>query len=264
VDISGSRVLLTGATGGLGRAIAKALDARGAHLLLTSRKQDALEDLARELQSADALASDLSKRDDVAALPGRAGHVDIFVHNAGLPGSGRLESFTQEEIDRVLDVNLRAGIMLTHALLPGMSERGRGHLVYVSSMSGKLPTVRASIYGATKYGLRGFAGGLRDDLYGTGVGVSTIFPGPIKGAGMWQDAGIELPRWVPTKAPEDVGDAVAKAIEANRPEIAVADPGQRAAAVLENMSARAGAWLRRRLPVEELADRTAEAQRVKR
>jgi uncharacterized protein len=264
VDISGSRVLLTGATGGLGRAIAKALDGRGAHLLLTSRKQDALEDLARELQSADALASDLSKRDDVAALPGRAGHVDIFVHNAGLPGSGRLESFTQEEIDRVLDVNLRAGIMLTHALLPGMSERGRGHLVYVSSMSGKLPTVRASIYGATKYGLRGFAGGLRDDLYGTGVGVSTIFPGPIKGAGMWQDAGIELPRWVPTKAPEDVGDAVAKAIEANRPEIAVADPGQRAAAVLENMSARAGAWLRRRLPVEELADRTAEAQRVKR
>jgi len=264
VDISGSRVLLTGATGGLGRAIAKALDGRGAHLLLTSRKQDALEDLARELQSADALASDLSKRDDVAALPGRAGHVDIFVHNAGLPGSGRLESFTQEEIDRVLEVNLRAGIMLTHALLPGMSERGRGHLVYVSSMSGKLPTVRASIYGATKYGLRGFAGGLRDDFYGTGVGVSTIFPGPIKGAGMWQDAGIELPRWVPTKSPEDVGDAVAKAIEANRPEIAVADPGQRAAAVLENMSARAGAWLRRRLPVEELADRTVEAQRVKR
>src|SRR5215207_8543229 len=80
VDISGSRVLLTGATGGLGRAIAKALDQRGAHVLLTGRKQDALEALAGELRSAEALAADLAKRDDVAALPGRAGQVDVLVH----------------------------------------------------------------------------------------------------------------------------------------------------------------------------------------
>src|SRR4051794_30739119 len=118
MEISGSRVLLTGATGGLGRAIAKALDQRGAHLLLTGRKQDALEELARELRSAEALAADLAKREDVEALPGRAGRVDILVHNAGLPGSGRLESYTVEQIDRVLDVNLRAGIILTLALLP--------------------------------------------------------------------------------------------------------------------------------------------------
>ena len=264
MNISGARVLLTGATGGLGRAISKALDERGAHLLLTGRRQEALDELARELQSAEGLAADLADRADVEALPGRAGRVDVLVHNAGLPGSGRLESFTPDEIDRVLDVNLRAGIMLTHALLPAMTERGAGQLVYVSSMSGKIPTVRASIYGATKYGLRGFAGGLRDDLHGTGVGVSTVLPGPIQGAGMWDDANITLPWWVPTKSPEDVGKAVVKAIEGNRPEIAVADPGQRAASVLESVSARAGAWLRRRLPVEELADRTAEAQKVKR
>jgi short-subunit dehydrogenase len=264
VQISGSRVLLTGATGGLGRAIAKALDAHGAHLLLTGRKQAALEELASELKSAEALAADLARRDDVAALPARAGRVDVLVHNAGLPGSGRLETYTDEQIDRVLDVNLRAAIVLTRALLPAMSERGEGHLLYVSSMSGKIPTVRASIYAATKYGLRGFAGGLRDDLHGTGVGVSTVFPGPIQGGGMWDEAGIQLPWWVPTKSPEDVGAAVVKAIESNRPELAVADPGQRVAAVLENISVRAGAWLRRRLPVEELADRTAEAQKVKR
>lgn len=264
MNISGARVLLTGATGGLGRAIAKALDQRGAHVLLTGRRQEALDELARELRRAEGLAADLASRDDVVALPGRAGRVDILVHNAGLPGSGLLESYSEEQIDRVLDVNLRAGMMLTRALLPGMRERGQGHLVYVSSMSGKVPTVRASIYAATKYGLRGFAGALRDDLHGSGIGVSTIFPGPIQGAGMWDDAGIELPRWVPTRSPEDVGKAVVKAVESNRPEIAVADPGQRAAAVLENVSARAGAWLRRRLPVEELADRTAEAQKVKR
>src|SRR3954468_16854406 len=259
MDIAGSRVLLTGATGGLGRAIAKALHDKGAHLLLTGRKQEALDELAAELGGtpAEGLAADLAKPEEVHGFPARAGQVDILVHNAGLPGSGRLESFTPEQIDRVLDVNLRAGIMLTLALLPAMTERRHGHLVYVSSMSGKVPTVRASVYGATKYGLRGVAGGLRDDLHGSGIGVSTIFPGPIQGAGMWDDAGITLPRWVPTKSPEDVAKAVVKSIEKDRPEIAVADPGQRFAAVLENISARSGAWLRRRLPVEELADRTA-------
>src|SRR3954452_11729782 len=264
VNISGSRVLLTGATGGLGRAIAKALDQRGARLLLPGRKQEALEALAAELRNAEVVAADLAKRDEVAALPGRAGRVDILVHNAGLPGSGRLESFTEDQIDRVLDVNLRAGIMLTHALLPEMTSRGSGQLVYVSSMSGKVPTVRASIYGATKSVLRGFAGGLRDDLHGTGIGVSAIFPGPIQGGGMWDDAGIDMPRWVPSRSPEDVGAAVVKAIETGRPEIDVADPVQKSGAWMAAMTPRAAARVRRLLPVEELADRTAEAQRVKR
>ena len=265
MNISGSRVLLTGATGGLGQATAKALHERGAHLLLTGRRKELLDQICADLgDRAESLPCDLADREEVAALPGRAGDVDILVHNAGLPGSGLLTDYTVQEIDRVLDVNLRAGMLLTHALLPGMQRRGRGHLVYVSSMSGKIPTVRASIYGATKYGLRGFAGGMRDDLHSGPIGVSTVFPGPIKGEGMWDDAGIDLPRWVPTKSPEDVAEAVVKSIEKNRPEIAVADPGQRFASVLENVSSRGGAWLRRRLPVEELADRTAEAQRVKR
>jgi NADP-dependent 3-hydroxy acid dehydrogenase YdfG len=180
VEISGSRVLLTGATGGLGRAIGKALDQRGAHVILSGRKQEALEALAAQLGSAEPVAADLAKREDVDALPSRAGQVDILVHNAALPGSGRLESFTPEEIDRALDVNLRAGIMLTHALLPAMLERRRGHLVFVSSIGGKVPTARASIYAATKYGLRGFAGALRDDLHGSGIGVSAVFPGVIE------------------------------------------------------------------------------------
>src|SRR5262249_39407506 len=145
VQIEGSRVLLTGATGGLGRAIAKELHARGAHLLLTGRKQEALEALCAELGQgrAEAFAADLAQRGDVDALPGRIGRVDILVHNAGLPASGRLDDFTPEEIDRALDVNLRTGILLTHALMPAMVERGNGHLVYISSMAGKVAPPRA-------------------------------------------------------------------------------------------------------------------------
>src|SRR3954452_19051297 len=151
MQIDNARVLLTGASGGLGRAIAKALHARGAYLLLTARRADVLDEIASELggERVEALPADLAKRDEVEALPGRAGAVDILVHNAGLPGSGKLDSFSIDRIDRVLDVNLRAGMVLTHALLPGMLERGRGHLVYVSSMSGKIPTIRASVYAST-------------------------------------------------------------------------------------------------------------------
>jgi short-subunit dehydrogenase len=263
MDIAGSRVLLTGATGGLGRAIAKALHERGAHLLLTGRKQEALDELAAELGGgrAEGLAADLSRREDVAALPGRAGQVDILVHNAGLPGSGRVVDYTPEQIDRVLDVNLRAGIMLTHALLPGMSERGRGHLVYVSSMSGKIPTVRASVYSATKYGLRGFAGALLDDLHGSGIGVTTVFPGPISDGGMWKNAGIDLPRWVPKRYPHQVGAAVVKGIETGKPELDVADPTQKLGAFMAALSPKFAARVRRMLPVEDLADRTAQAQK---
>jgi short-subunit dehydrogenase len=265
VEISGSRVLLTGATGGLGRAMAKALHARGAHLLLTARREDVLDAICSELgERAQALAADLTKRDDVTALPARAGQVDVLVHNAGLPASGKLESFSTEQIDRALDVNLRAGIVLTHALLPEMERRGRGHLVYVSSMSGKIPTVRASVYAATKYGLRGFAGALRDDLYDSPIGVSAVFPGPIKGGGMWADAGVELPWWVPTRAPDDVGAAVVKAIEKDKPEVDVADPLQKLGAWIAAGLPGPAARIRRLLPVEKLADETAAAQINKR
>ncbi len=266
MEIAGSRVLLTGATGGLGRAIAKALHDRGAHLLLTGRKQDALEGLAAELGGtrAEVLAADLAKRDDVRGLPERAGQVDILVHNAGLPGSGRLESFTEEQIDRVLDVNLRAGIMLTHAFLPQMQLRRSGHLVYVSSMSGKVPTARASVYAATKYGLRGFAGALLDDLHGSGVGVSVVFPGPIRDGGMWKDAGVELPKWIPKRYPHQVGAAVVRGIETGKPELDVADASQKLGAAMAAMTPRLGARVRRMIPIEDLADQTAAAQQDKR
>ena len=266
MEIGGSRILLTGATGGLGRAIAKELHDKGAHVLLTGRSQDALDALASELGSerAEGLAADLAIRADVAALPGRAGQVDILVHNAGLPGTGRIDSFSPEQIDRALDVNLRAGIMLTHDLLPGMLERGRGHIVFVSSMSGKIPTSYASVYAASKYGLRGFAGCMREDLHGSPVGVNAVFPGPIEGAGMWKDTGIDLPRWVPTRSPEDVAAAVVKAITKNKAEIDVSDPIQKMGGWMAAIAPGPAARVRRLLPIDELAERTAAAQTDKR
>jgi uncharacterized protein len=260
VQIEGSRVLLTGASGGLGRAIAAALHERGAHLLLSGRNQAALASLARGLVGAEVLAADLALRDDVDRLPGRAGVVDMLVHNAGLPGSGRLESFTPEEIDRVLDVNLRAGIQLTRALLPAMVERGRGHIVFMSSMAGKIPVT--PLYSATKFGLRGFAGALRDDLHGSGIGVSAVFPGPIEEAGMQADSGVKTPN--PKRYPRDVADAVVKAIEKNRGEVTVADPIQRTGELLLALTPATAARARRLVGLHKIVAATAEGQRPKR
>src|SRR3954451_2133209 len=138
VDLNGARVLLTGASGGIGNAIARALHERGASLAITGRRADALESLKAELgDRVDVLVADLAKHEDVAALPERAGTVDVLVANAGLPGSGDLLGFSPTDIDRAIDVNLRAPKPRTRALLPGMTELGRGHLVFVLALSVK-------------------------------------------------------------------------------------------------------------------------------
>jgi len=170
MSLSGASVLLTGATGGIGHAVARELGSRGASLPLSGRRADVLEPLASEL-GARALSADLSKPAEVERLVADAGEVDILVNNAALPASGTLDSFSMEEIDRALAVNLRAPIALAHALVPAMVERDRGHLVFMSSLAGKAATAGAALYNATKYGLRGFATALRADLRASGVGV---------------------------------------------------------------------------------------------
>ena len=222
-------MLLTGATGGIGQAIARALDERGARLQLTARRTEQLEQIAAGLNGqAEVLPADLTDASGAAALAERAGTVDVLVANAGLPASGPIDDFSAEQIDRALDVNLRAPIQLTRALLPGMIERGSGHVVLMSSLSGKVASVGSSLYSATKFGLRGFASGLREDLHGSGVGVTVVFPGFVSDAGMLADSGVRLPRWVGTRTPGAVADAVVRGIEQGRAEIDVAPLSLRA------------------------------------
>jgi len=263
VQIAGSSVLLTGATGGIGHAIARALHARGARLTLNGRRANVLEPLAAEL-GARALAADLGDRVALERLLDDAGDVDILLANAALPASGRLESFSIEEIDRALEVNLRAPIVLTRALLPAMLARGLGHLLFVSSLAGKAPTPGASIYNASKAGLRGFAAGLRADLHGSGVGVSAVSPGFISDAGLFADAGVQLPRGVGTRTPEDVARAVVGAIEHDRGEVDVAPLSLRVGAMLAGIAPELAARVSRRLGSDELAREIAFGQREKR
>jgi short-subunit dehydrogenase len=223
------RALVTGATGGIGHAIARAFAARGADLILTGRRTEVLEPLTAEV-GGEAVACDLSDRTQVAELGARAAEsgVDVLVANAAALAMGLMTELTQEDIDRMLEVNLRAPIALAHALAPAMIARGRGHMVFISSLSGKAAQPSSSIYSATKFGLRGFALGLREDLYPHGVGVSTIFPGFISDAGMFVKSGSpKLPLGVGTRSPEQVAAAVIRSIERNRAELDVAPLGLR-------------------------------------
>jgi short-subunit dehydrogenase len=263
MQISGSTVLLTGATGGLGHAIARALHERGGELILTGRRADVLEPLAAEL-GARALAVDLSDPIEVDRLVSEAGEVDILVANAALPAAGRLESFTMAEIDRALDVNLRAPIALAHALAPRMVKRGSGHLLFMSSLSGKSATPGTAIYNATKFGLRGFASALRADLHSSGVGVSAVFPGFIRDAGMFADAGVELPTGLGTASPEDVARATIQAIERNRAESDVAPLPLRVGAAFAGLAPELSARVARKLGSENIAHAMESGQRDKR
>jgi short-subunit dehydrogenase len=229
MEVAGKRTLLTGATGGLGRAIAQALAARGATLVLSGRKAEALEALAAELpgEGHSALASDLAEPGAAEKLAADAGKVDILVANAGLPGSGRLQDMTSEQLLKALRVNLETPILLARAVEAQMLERGSGHMVFISSLSGKSATPLSSVYNATKFGLRGFALGLRADLDRLGIGVSLVSPGTIREAGMYADSGAKPIPGLGTGSPKQVADAVVRAIERNKPEIAVAPVRQR-------------------------------------
>ena len=235
MDIAGKRILLTGATGGDrtrdraiagGAAAAASCSARGR--LPSSRSWPA--SLPGDGHST--AVADLAEPGaalELAATATAEGPVDVLLANAGLPGSGRLGSFSAEEVSRAVRVNLEAPMLLAHELLPAMIERRSGHLLFVSSLSGKAASPRASVYNATKFGLRGFALALREDLAGdnAGVGVSLVLPGFIRGAGMFADSGA-APPGMGTSSCEEVGAGVVRAIEQNRAEVAVAPIQQRA------------------------------------
>ena len=259
--VSGT-VLVTGATGGIGSAIATLLGANDASLILTGRRADVLERLAGQLH-ARAIVCDLSRREELELLAAEAASaaVDVLVANAALPASGLLTEIGRDRLDRLLDVNLRAPILLARALLPGMIDRRRGHLVFVSSLAGKAAAPASSVYSATKFGLRGFALGLREDLRPHGVGVSVVLPGFIREAGMFAQTGVVLPFGVATRSPEDVARGVIRAIERNCAEIEIAPLTLRTGASIAGLAPELAARVSRFLGSERLSAEIAARQR---
>ncbi|MBK5110342.1 MAG: SDR family NAD(P)-dependent oxidoreductase [Thermoleophilia bacterium] len=266
MEIKGSRVLLTGATGGLGRTMADRLAGSGARLVLSGRNEDALQELADELPGPGhtVVAVDLGRPGAALELAEKAGEVDGLVANAALPSTGRLDALDAEQVARMLRINLESPIVLSQALLPGLLERRRGKLVLIGSLAGKLGSPRSSIYNATKFGLRGFAFGLKADLAGTGVGVTLVAPGFVREAGMFADAGVAAPAGLGTTTPDEVAKAVATAIEGDQLEITVAPAVQRAVARIAQVSPYIAYLAQKSSAGQKAADEVADGQTEKR
>jgi short-subunit dehydrogenase len=185
-DLNDRLVLLTGAAGGIGRALARAFAAAGARLALVDRDEAGLAALANALPGTTQVSlhrldlADYSAFDgllaDVVAAHGR---VDVLVNNAGLTVHGTFADHTAADLDRVLDVDLRAPVHLTRVALPHLLRADRAHIVLVSSMAGGLAFPFQSAYSTAKYGLRGFGASLRIELAAQGIGVTTVMPGAI-------------------------------------------------------------------------------------
>jgi 3-oxoacyl-[acyl-carrier protein] reductase len=197
--------IVTGASRGIGRATAIALARRGIRVALASRNGGALDSVRNEIGGAAiSMETDVSDEASVAAMVERTarelGPVDLLVNNAGTLARAPLSELDTASWDRVLDVNLRGAFLCTRAVLPSMIERGRGRIVNVSSISGKLGTPLLTAYCASKWGLLGFSLAAAEELKPKGIQVFSVCPGSVNTEMLQQG----LPGAKPDMEPEDV------------------------------------------------------------
>lgn len=217
--LSGAVALVTGASSGIGLALVTRLAAAGAHVYAAGRNEQALA----ALPGATPLVADLADPEAPARLAvdvlGAAGRLDLLINNAGVGAAAPVVHQPAAELDHVLAVNLRAPVQLTRAVLPGMLERRRGALVFVTSIAGRLGVREEAVYAATKAGLDVFAESLRLELAGTGVGVTVVVPGVVQ-TPFFERRGRPYTRSRPRPLPvARVADAVVTAVQADRDEL---------------------------------------------
>jgi short-subunit dehydrogenase len=269
--LHGRTVLLTGATGGLGRHIAGALARSGAHLALSARDEAALRELAETLRPAGVrcvpVPADLTDRHSVTTLAERAeeaiGPLDILINNAVTEHRRGLEHTTRQQVDDVVDVNLRAPLELTRHAVTGMLERGRGHVVFVASVSGLTGTAYLAPYAATKGALIALGHSLRAEYGDRPIGFSVVTPGSVAGAGMFARAqadGVRPPRALRLTSPDAVARAVLRAITSDAPHLLPAAGPVRPALVLGLLSPRLAERLHARLGLARLFATAAQEE----
>ena len=219
MDLAGKVAIVTGASHGIGQATARALAARGATVVVAGLHDDALASLAAEIGGSwvgldvrdPAHADDLVKH----ALD-QHGRLDVVVANAGIGHAGEVADMTAERVCDLVDINLRAPVLLARSALSPMRAQRSGALVFISSIAAGVLVPRESVYSATKAAVEAFAEPLREELRGSGVTVSTVAPGVVA-TRFFDDRGEPYRRRFPRPvAPEVIAAAVVQSIEDGR------------------------------------------------
>jgi short-subunit dehydrogenase len=254
----GTRVLVTGASRGIGEAIARAFAARGCTLGLVARSRDGVERLASSLPGDGhrALAGDVADAASIARAVDEFGDVDVLVANAGVTHYMPFAELPLERAEQMDRVNWLGTLYTVKAALPGMLERRRGHVVVISSGGGVRGFPHAAVYNGTKAAQRGFAEALRHELHGSGVSVTTVYPGEIETS--LHDHELErMPDWyrLDRRAPAGpLGEKVAEAVERDRREVFY-PPIVRLLRIVNGVAPRAADVMLRRIMGESAAPR---------
>ncbi|WP_254206175.1 SDR family NAD(P)-dependent oxidoreductase [Nocardia alni] len=230
MDLKERTVLLTGASGGIGKRVARRLAASGARVALAGRQTEVLGQLAEELRGSGVKAepvigdlADLDSLDDLVDRAERAlGPIDVLINNAGVELAASFPKYQRTELEWIVTVNLTAPMLLTRRVLPGMLERGRGHVVFVSTGAAKVAPAYQAPYAATKSGLVSLAQSLRAEYHRSPVGFSVVLPGFVKGDGMyqaWIDQGVTASRMLGSTTVDRIAGKIVGAVQHDRPEV---------------------------------------------
>jgi short-subunit dehydrogenase len=263
VELRGANALVTGAAGGLGRYISRALAAQGTNLVLSDLAGEGLEARREEVSGfgtrVESVAADLTKQKErrglIAAAEEALGPVDVLVNNAGVEFVGPFAEAPISQIDQITKVNFLTPLELTRLALPGMLERRRGHIVNIASLAGKSALAFFHTYTATKYGLVGFSHSIRHELTDEPVSASVICPGFIEREGMYGrvEHAIDVENPLGSSPPEKVGQAVVRAIRDDRAEIIISARPVRPLIGLAATFPQAAIWLTERIGARQAA-----------
>jgi short-subunit dehydrogenase len=224
VNVEGARVLVTGASSGIGEALAYVLAERGATVGLVARRGDRLASVLARCQEHSPESrmwvgdlGDLAWAEQVAfeAWDG-FGHLDVLVNNAAVPKRRPLDGLTGDDVEETMRINFLSPVRMTLALLPRMLARRDGWIVNVASLGGRLGIIHEAAYSASKFALTGWSESMWIDLRDTGVEVRLIQPGPID-TDIWDRPGSEAPLYNgPKEPPSIVADGIIAALASDR------------------------------------------------
>ncbi len=220
MKLAGSKVLVTGASSGIGAALAPLLAERGATVGIVARRRDRLETVLEQCRArapgSQLFVADLGDLDRAAAVAREAwdalGGLDAIVHNAGIPKRTPVAKLTFADVTHVMDVDFHSPVRMTLEVLPRMLDRGSGQFVFVSSMGGRTAIANEAAYNAAKFAMCGWAEAMYLDLYGSGVEVKLVLPGPID-TEIWdqpgnEDALFEIEKVPPRECAIDIANAM--------------------------------------------------------
>ena len=244
--------LLTGASSGIGAVIAKSLSSEGVEIVGIARSETGLQKTKMDIESNGgkfhSISFDITDPSNLSELKTRVedlvGNIDILINNAGIEEYNYFSNYTLEYIQKITSVNLVSPMEITRKFLPELLENN-GHIVNICSLAAKKGESFNATYSATKGGLALFTDALRQELHGSGVGVSALFPGLVSDVGMYSDSQVKAPLVLGTIPSKKVAKALVKAIKKNKPDVIVNSGPLRPLLAIDALFPNFGNWFAR-------------------